>query len=141
MREIFRRLAGKTSNALGSPWAFLVAVILVGVWVLSGPYFEYSNGWQLVVNTVTSIGTFLMIFILQNSQNRDTKAVNLKIDELLRAIEGARTGLVNLNELSDEDLEQLEGQFRDLGQRAASAEKSPAPPRSPPQTLATTQSG
>jgi low affinity Fe/Cu permease len=122
MGDLFRRIAAGTSCALGSPWAFLSAVAYVLVWALAGPMFNWSDGWQLLINTSTTIGTFLMIFIVQNSQNRDTKAINIKLDELLRAIRGARTGLVNLNQLSDEELEELESQFQKLGQRAMAAE-------------------
>ena len=114
MNEFFRRTATSVACAMGSPWAFLAAVALIAVWALSGPFLDYSPGWQLVVNTGTTIATFLMLFILQNSQNRDTKAINIKLDELLRAIEGARTGLATAGELSEEELERIEGEFRDL---------------------------
>jgi low affinity Fe/Cu permease len=114
LNERFRRAAAAVSCALGSPWAFLAAASLVMVWAAAGPLVDYSNNWQLVINTGTTIATFLMLFILQNSQNRDTKAINIKLDELLRAIEGARTSLANVGELSDEELDNLEGEFRNL---------------------------
>ena len=117
VNEVFRRAATRVSCALGSPWAFLVAVALVLLWAALGPVLDYSNNWQLVINTTTTIATFLMLFILQSSQNRDTKAINIKLDELLRAIEGARTGLANVGDLSDEDLAKLEGEFRHLAAR------------------------
>jgi low affinity Fe/Cu permease len=117
MNDLFRRFAAGTSCVLGSPWAFLLAIVFVLVWVAAGPYFDYSNSWQLVINTSTTIGTFLMVFLLQSTQNRDTKAINIKLDELLRAIEGARTGLVNLSELSDEELDKLEAELLNLGRR------------------------
>jgi len=101
MNELFRKAAANVSCVLGSPGAFIAATILVVLWAASGPYFGYSDTWQLVINTSTTIGTFLMLFVLQNSQNRDTKAINIKLDELLRAIEGARNRLVDLKDASD----------------------------------------
>jgi len=114
MNEIFRRAASRIACALGSPWAFAAAVFLVCVWAALGPVLRFSEGWQLVINTGTTIATFLMLFVLQNSQNRDTKAINIKLDELLRAIEGARTRLAAVGDLSDEEIEKLEGEFRSL---------------------------
>jgi low affinity Fe/Cu permease len=118
MSELFRKTASRVACALGSPWAFASALLLVIVWAAFGPVLKYSEGWQLVINTGTTIGTFLMLFILQNSQNRDTKAINIKLDELLRAIEGARTGLANVGDLTDEELESLEDEFRSLASDA-----------------------
>ena len=114
MNELFRKIASSVSYSLGSPIAFLSATTLVVIWALCGPMFNYSDAWQLVINTSTTIGTFLMIFVLQNTQNRDTKAINIKLDELLRAIEGARTGLATVGDLSDEELDKLEREFRSL---------------------------
>jgi len=119
--ERFRRAASWISCALGSAWAFVAAASLVLLWAAAGPFLEYSNNWQLVINTGTTIATFLMLFVLQNSQNRDTKALNLKLDELLRAIEGARTRLVNVNELSDAELSRLEEEFRRLASQEGRA--------------------
>jgi low affinity Fe/Cu permease len=130
MNEWFRKAAARIACALGSSWVFAGAALLVALWLASGPYFDYGNGWQLFINTTTSIGTFLMIFVVQNSQNRDTKAINIKLDELLRAIEGARTRLANVGELSDEELERLEGEFRRLASEddaRAVAGRSPRP--------------
>jgi low affinity Fe/Cu permease len=117
MQDTFRRFAAGTAALFGSPWAFLGAVVLVVVWALTGRYFGYSDGWQLVINTGTTIVTFLMVFLIQSTQNRDSKAINIKLDELLRAVQGARTGLVNLAALSDEDLLQLEDELRRIGER------------------------
>ncbi len=114
MHEIFRRFAHTTSEAVGSPWMFTGALLIVAIWALTGPVFGFSDTWQLVINTGTTIVTFLVIFLVQNTQNRDAKALHLKLDELLRAVHGARTGLVNLEALSDEDLEQLQDQFERL---------------------------
>ncbi len=117
MQEIFRKFAAGAAAALGSPWAFLTAIAVVTAWALSGRYFGYSDAWQLVINTGTTIVTFLMVFLIQSTQNRDSKAINIKLDELLRAVQGARTGLVNLAELSDEDLLQLEQELQRIGER------------------------
>jgi hypothetical protein len=92
LNEFFRRVATRVACAVGSPWAFLAAFASIAAWAAAGPYLDYSPGWQMVVNTGTTIATFLMLFVLQNSQIRDTKAINIKLDELLRALEGARTG-------------------------------------------------
>jgi low affinity Fe/Cu permease len=99
------------AHAVGSPWAFLLAVATILVWVASGPVFPYSDTWQLVINTSTTIVTFLIVFLIQNTQNRDTCAVHLKLDELLRAVEGARIGLVSLENLTDEELDRLQKEF------------------------------
>jgi low affinity Fe/Cu permease len=121
MAEFFRRAASRVACALGSPWAFLGAVVLVIVWALAGPMLDYSPEWQLVINTGTTIATFLMLFILQNSQNRDTKAINIKLDELLRAIEGARTNLATVGDLPEEELDRIESEFRKLAAKADDA--------------------
>ena len=111
MKEIFRRLAEKTAHAVGSYLAFLIALLTIVVWALTGPYFNYSDTWQLFINTGTTIVTFLMVFLIQNTQNRETRIVALKLDELLRGVEGARTGLVELDHMSDEDLERVRQEF------------------------------
>ena len=111
MKEIFRRLAEKTAHAVGSYWAFLIAPLTIVVWALTGPYFNYSDTWQLFINTGTTIVTFLMVFLIQNTQNRETRIVALKLDELLRGVEGARTGLVELDHMSDDDLERVRQEF------------------------------
>ena len=117
VNERFRHFAFQASCVLGSPWAFLTALVFVVVWALLGPYFDYSNAWQLVINTSTTIATFLMVFLLQATQNRDTKAINIKLDELLRSIEGARTGLADLGELSDDEIERLERELVNLARK------------------------
>jgi low affinity Fe/Cu permease len=112
--EIFRRFSHRIALAVGSAWAFLVAVGVVLAWGLTGPIFGYSDTWQLVINTGTTVVTFLVVFIIQNTQNRDAKAIHLKLDELIRAVQGARTELVELEELSDEDLAALQEEFHEL---------------------------
>jgi len=126
LNDFFRRFAHRSSELVGSPWTFLVAVVIVIVWALSGPLFGFSDTWQLVINTGTTIVTFLMVFLIQNTQNRDAKAIHLKLDELIRAMEGARNGLVNLEALSDEELKKLQGEFERLSQRREQLEEAPA---------------
>lgn len=113
----FRLFARAASDHLGSPWAFSGAVAVVLVWALSGPAFGFSSTWQLVINTGTTIVTFLMVFLLQNTQNRDSVAIHLKLDELLRGTQGTRTGLVNLEALSDAELAHLHEEFERLSER------------------------
>lgn len=114
MNERFHRFAARIAEWSGTPGAFLLAFSVVAAWIVTGPLFGFSNTWQLVINTATTIVTFLMVFLIQNTQNRDAKALHLKLDELLRGVEGARTSLVDLEEDSDEDLETLRREFRDL---------------------------
>jgi low affinity Fe/Cu permease len=114
MNESFRRFSSRVSAIVGSPWAFIVAVAMLVLWAISGPLFGFSDTWQLVINTSTTIVTFLVVFLIQNTQNRDARAIHLKLDELLRAVQEARTGLVDLEHLPDETLEELQQQFEDL---------------------------
>ena len=116
MRERFRKLASLTAEAVGSPWAFLLGVGVILVWGLSGPYFHFSDTWQLVVNTGTTIGTFLVVFLIQGAQNRDARALHLKLDELLRAVAQARTSLVALESRTDDELDRLQQEFDHLPQ-------------------------
>jgi low affinity Fe/Cu permease len=117
LNEMFRRFAAAASFGMGSAWAFLAALLTVVAWLVAGPAFAFSDHWQLLINTGTTILTFLMVFLIQNTQNRDAKAINLKLDELLRAAEGARTGMVNVAALSDEQLRALEQELMRLGER------------------------
>src|SRR5438128_8595372 len=116
--DAFRVFARRSSIALGSAWAFAGAVLVILVWVLTGPMFHFSDTWQLVINTATTIVTFLMVFLIQNTQNRDAKAAHLKLDELIRALNDARNELVDLENLSDEELKKLEEQFKSMRKRA-----------------------
>jgi len=118
IRDSFRHFARKASAVLGSAWAFIGALVIIGVWGLTGPMFHFSDTWQLIINTGTTIVTFLMVFLIQNTQNRDAKAMHLKLDELIRAVQGARNRLVDLEALSDEELKKLEDQFKNLRARA-----------------------
>jgi low affinity Fe/Cu permease len=114
VRDAFRSFAQRSSTLLGSAWAFSGAVLVILVWIVTGPTFQFSDTWQLIINTATTVVTFLMVFLIQNTQNRDAKAMQLKLDELIRAIKGARNQLVDLEDLSDDDLKRLEQQFRGL---------------------------
>jgi len=114
MHDFFHRAASHISYVVGTAWSFLTALLIIGVWLISGPIFNFSDTWQLIINTGTTIITFLMVFLIQNTQNRDAKAIHLKLDELLRGVKGARTSLVDIEEISDEELEELQNQFRKL---------------------------
>jgi low affinity Fe/Cu permease len=114
--NFFRKFAHRTSTSVGSPWAFTLAVLIILMWAVTGPIFHFSDTWQLVINTGTTIITFLMVFLIQNTQNRDAVAIHLKLDELIRALKGARTKLVDLEELSDEELEELRKEFHRLSE-------------------------
>jgi low affinity Fe/Cu permease len=118
MADAFRKFAHKVSEFTGSPWAFVVAVGAIVGWAISGPLFGFSDTWQLVINTSTTIVTFLMVFLIQNTQNRDAKAIHLKLDELLHAVKGARNSMVDLEDLSDEDLKRLQEEFAQLREHA-----------------------
>jgi low affinity Fe/Cu permease len=112
--NVFRNLCRGVAVAIGAPWAFLVALMGVIIWIATGPFFHYSDTWQLVINTTTTIITFLVVFLIQNTQNHDTRAIHLKLDELIRAVSEARTNLVDLESLPDHELAKLEKEFRRL---------------------------
>lgn len=120
MKNIFRKIATRTSILAGSAGTFLLAVSIIAVWALTGPLFHFSDTWQLVINTGTTIITFLMVFLIQNTQNRDGKAVQIKLDELLRATKGAHTSYIGLEDLSDEELDELDKELRELAQNPSS---------------------
>ena len=121
VHERFRRIARRVASLIGHPIAFLIATLGVVVWAACGSIFGYSDTWQLVINTTTTIITFLVVFLIQNTQNHDSRVLQLKLDELIRAVKDARTGLVDLEELPDEDLVRLERQFRQLRERESRA--------------------
>lgn len=118
MKNEFRKLAQTLSEAMASAAAFLVSIVVVLVWLATGPMFHYSDTWQLIINTGTSVVTFLMVFVIQNSQSRDTRAIQLKLDELLRSIHSARNELVSLEGLSDAELDKLRDEFAKLAARS-----------------------
>jgi low affinity Fe/Cu permease len=112
MRDLFHKIAQKTSHAVGSAWAFSLAVLIIIAWAATGPIFGFSDTWQLVINTGTTIVTFLMVFLIQNTQNRDAKVIHLKLDELIRVARKARNNLVDLEDCTEEELDELEREFQ-----------------------------
>lgn len=114
MNEYFRKISAKVSSVVGKPIAFVMAIIFIISWALSGPVFGFSNTWQLVINTFTTITTFLIVFLIQNTQNRDSKAIHLKLDELIKSIRGARNLLLNIEDVPDEELEKLQDHYKSL---------------------------
>ena len=136
VRDVFRVFAQRSATMLGSAWAFSAAALVILIWLVTGPMFHFSNTWQLIINTATTIITFLMVFLIQNTQNRDAKAMHLKLDELIRAIKNARDELVDLEDLSDEELKKLEEQFRGMRQRAENDDASPSRHVEPLETAA-----
>ena len=107
----FHSFAGRASRVVGSKWAFTSATLLIAGWAMLGPVFHYSDSWQLVVNTATTIVTFLIVFLIQNTQNRDARALHLKLDEIIHALKGARNEMINIEALSDADLELISKSF------------------------------
>ena len=116
--SLFTRFAKWTARATGRPAAFVTAVSVVVVWAVTGPLFAFSDTWQLVINTGTTIVTFLMVFLIQNTQNRDSEAVQVKLDELIRVMEGAHNALLNLEELDEEELERVRRDYVKLAEEA-----------------------
>lgn len=114
MNDRFRKFAQWVSEITGSSWAFILAASSIVVWVVTGPIFKFSDTWQLVINTGTTIVTFLMVFLIQNTQNRDSKAIQLKLDELIRAVSGARNDMIDIEDLTDEQLCRLQDAFRQM---------------------------
>lgn len=131
MKDLFHKIALRISNVVGSPLAFVLALTLIVVWAVTGPLFHFSNTWQLMINTATTISTFLMVFLIQNTQNRDARAMHLKLDELIKALKGASDNLIDVEEYTDRELDELQQQYRDLhqhivDQRARKKSKSDA---------------
>ena len=118
LTDAFHDFAKTLSGIVGLPWAFIGSLMIVVAWSATGPLFHYSDTWQLIINTGTTIVTFLMVFLIQNTQNRDAKAVHLKLDELIRSLKGARNALIDLEELSEAELDRLQRQFVKLRGRS-----------------------
>ena|SRR6476469_1504362 len=125
MNSVFRIFAQRVAEAVGSPAAFTGGVITIVIWALTGPFFHYSDTWQLVINTGTTIVTFLMVFLIQSTQNRDSKAVHLKLDELIRAVSSARNKLMDLEHCTDEELANIEKEFKRLREREERKRSTP----------------
>ena len=113
-QDWFSRFSNSCSMMVGSRWSFSLALLVVLVWALTGPYYHYSDTWQLVINTGTTIVTFVMVFLIQHTQNRDAKAVNLKLNEIILALKRAKNELIDAEKLSDEELEELEKKYAHL---------------------------
>lgn len=114
MKKFFRKISTQTSQIVGGPYSFSFALLIILIWWLTGPVFDFSDTWQLMINTGTTIVTFLMVFLIQNTQNRDTKAIQIKLDELLRAVKGARNTLVDIEDVDDAQLDELQMEFKAL---------------------------
>ena len=121
----FHSFAGRASQVVGSKWAFTLAALLIVLWAASGPYFHYSDTWQLVVNTATTVVTFLIVFLIQNTQNRDARAIHLKLDEIIHAIGKARNEMIEIERLSDEDLDLIAKNFDRIRAECQRRGKSP----------------
>jgi len=129
--SVFTRFSSLTATAVGRPAAFMLAAIVIVAWGVTGPLFHYSDTWQLVINTGTTIVTFLMVFLIQNTQNRDSQAVHVKLDELIRVTRGAHNTLLGLEELSDDELERIREHYARLANRAhrrLKSRRTKAPP-------------
>src|SRR5215208_3773761 len=118
LNAAFHHLAQVTSAAMGSPWSFLIALGVVVIWAVTGPMFHFSDTWQLVINTGTTIITFLMVFLIQNTQNRDSRAIHLKLDELIRSKNSANNSFIDLEELDDDELDTIRKDYLDLAETA-----------------------
>ena len=116
MNELFHLVAVKVARKVGSSWAFIFAVLIIAVWALGGTIWGFTDTWLLIINTTCSVTTFLIVFLIQNSQNRESRAMQLKLDELLKSMRSARTDLVDLEEFTDKELDDLEEDFRNLRQ-------------------------
>jgi len=119
IEESFATMAAKASAATGSFWAFTTALLIIVVWALLGPVFHYSDDWQLVINTSTTIITFLMVFVIQHAQNKDMRAVQLKLNEIVAAIDGASNRLIDVEDLSERELQHLYDRYKHLAVTAA----------------------
>ena len=116
--SVFDRFSKSTAHSAGHPLAFVAAVALIVLWLVTGPLFGFSDTWQLAINTATTIVTFLMVFVIQNTQNRDGAAIQIKLDELIRAAQGAHNGLLDLEELSDGELQAFRKKYLELADEA-----------------------
>ena len=121
----FGKFAASASGWLGSKWSFMGAILVIAIWAVTGPLFHFSNSWQLVINTGTTIVTFLMVFLIQNTQNRDARAINLKLDELIYATDAARDQMMDIENLSDEELEAMHATYEKIRAECIERERKP----------------
>ena len=121
-RSWFTRLTKTTAHAAGRPLTFVIAVSMIVVWAVTGPLFQFSDTWQLVINTATTVVTFLMVFLIQSTQNRDAEAVQVKLDEIIRAIGNAKNELLDLEELEEKDLDRIRQTYRDMATKARASQ-------------------
>lgn len=128
LNRMFHELSVRSATLLGTARAFIAALLVILVWAATGPLYHFSDTWQLVVNTGTTIVTFLMVFLIQNTQNRDSVAIQLKLDELIRAVKGARNRLMHLEDLSEDELQHLKQEFERLSKRGNGATHRTEPP-------------
>lgn len=135
MNDIFRRIAHRASVAVGSPHAFMAAIVIIIAWALSGFYLRFSDTWQLIINTGTTILTFLMVFLIQNTQNRDARAVHLKLDELIKAGR-ARDEMIDLEDMSDQELDELQAEFARVRAKKMARMAAKTTPHHPPPKVA-----
>lgn len=121
MKQLFHKLSTYISNAVGSPYAFILAIAIILTWAVSGPAFGFSDTWQLVINTGTTIVTFLMVFLIQNTQNRDSKAIHIKLDELIRTTKNARNNIIDIEDMEDDQLEEFQKEFGEMHRKTSQA--------------------
>lgn len=119
MNEAFRKFSAHVSNIVGSAKSFIVAALVIVIWAITGPLFHFSNTWQLVINTGTTIVTFLMVFVIQNTQNRDARSMHLQLDELIKSMKTASNAFLDLDEMSDDELDKLRDHFRSMHDKVA----------------------
>ena len=127
MRDSFLHVAARVTNAAGSPYALLLAAAVIVSWFVTGPLFNFSDTWQLVINTATTIVTFLMVFVIQATTNREMKATQIKLDELIRAVHGARNAIIATDLIPEKDVEELEKEFEAVAKRAQAVDSRKAP--------------
>lgn len=123
-QDKFHKVSVKIANKLGNAWAFYIALMIILFWAITGPIFSFSDTWQLIINTGTTIVTFLMVFVIQNTQNRDGRAMQLKLDELIKVSRGARTKFVDVEDLTDAELDELQDQFRTIHDKLDKTKKT-----------------
>jgi low affinity Fe/Cu permease len=123
----FHVFATHAANWVGTKWAFLVAILIIIFWLVAGPYFHYSDTWQLIINTGTTVVTFLVVFLIQNTQNRDARAIHLKLDEIIQSIDQAHNEMIDIEHLSDEELQKLADKYQKVREECENRSKRRKP--------------